>query len=207
MAFEISLSRRLGERTVQLALISDARLTALVGPSGVGKTTVLNCIAGLLRPDRGRIAVDGSVLFDSVAGTDLPPERRRAGYVFQDARLFPHLKVEANLRYGERLAPAARRWIGFDEVVGFLGIGHVLTRWPATLSGGETRRVAIGRALLSGPRFLLLDEPFASLDPARGETLMELVERIRDELEVPILLVSHDRHEVERLAGQVVTMA
>ena len=207
MAFEISLWRRVGERTVQLALVSDARLTALVGPSGVGKTTVLNCIAGLVRPDRGRIAVDGSVLFDSVAGTDLPPERRRAGYVFQDARLFPHLKVEANLRYGERLAPAARRWIGFDEVVGFLGIGDLLARWPATLSGGETRRVAIGRALLSGPRFLLLDEPFASLDPARGQTLMELVERIRDELEVPILLVSHDRHEVERLAGRVVTMA
>ena len=106
MAFEVSLEHRIGERRIALALVSDAPITALVGPSGAGKTTVLNCLAGLIRPDRGRIAVGGTVLFDSVAGTDLPPERRRAGYVFQDARLFPHLKVDANLRYGERLVPA-----------------------------------------------------------------------------------------------------
>jgi molybdate transport system ATP-binding protein len=206
VAFELSIEHRIGERRVALALVSDAPLTALVGPSGIGKTTVLNCIAGLLRPGRGRIAVGGNVLFDSVAGIHLPPERRRAGYVFQDARLFPHLRVDANLRYGERLAPVGQRWIGHDEVVAFLGIEALLGRWPATLSGGETRRVAIGRALLSGPRFLLLDEPFASLDPARAATLMELVERIRDELKIPILLVSHDRAEVARLAGRVVTL-
>src|SRR5690606_12519099 len=115
-------------------------------------------------------------LFDSAAGMNLPPERRRAGYVFQDTRLFPHLKVDANLRYGERLARRDERWIGYGEVVEFLGIGHLLARWPATLSGGEGRRVAIGRALLAAPRFLLLDEPFASLDPARAERLMALVE-------------------------------
>jgi molybdate transport system ATP-binding protein len=206
VAFEVSIEHRIGERRVALAFVSDAPLTALVGPSGVGKTTVLNCIAGLLRPGRGRIAVGGNVLFDSVAGIRLPPERRRAGYVFQDARLFPHLRVDANLRYGERLVPATDRWIGHDEVVAFLGIEALLDRWPGTLSGGETRRVAIGRALLSGPRFLLLDEPFASLDPARAATLMELVERIRDELKIPILLVSHDRTEVARLAGRVVTL-
>ena len=207
MAFEVSLEHRIGERRIALALVSDAPITALVGPSGAGKTTVLNCLAGLIRPDRGRIAVGGTVLFDSVAGTDLPPERRRAGYVFQDARLFPHLKVDANLRYGERLVPAGERWIGHGEVVEFLGIADLLERWPATLSGGETRRVAIGRALLAAPCFLLLDEPFASLDAARGQKLMALVERIRDELGIPILLVSHDRGEVERLAGKVVTLA
>lgn len=206
MSFEVFLDHRIGERRVGLGFASDAPLTALVGPSGAGKTTVLNCIAGLQRPGRGKIAVAGTTLFDSAAGINLPPERRRAGYVFQDARLFPHLRVEANLRYGERLVPVNERWIGHDEVVEFLGIGHLLARWPATLSGGETRRVAIGRALLSAPRFLLLDEPFASLDPERGQRLMGLVERIRDELKIPILLVSHDRHEVERLASRVVTM-
>lgn len=206
MSFDVSLRHRVGERTISVAFSSEARLTALVGPSGAGKTTVLNCIAGLIRPDRGRIAVGGTVLFDSPAGTDLAPERRRAGYVFQDGRLFPHLRVAANLAYGERLAPAGERWITRDEVTELLGIGHLLRRWPGTLSGGEARRVAIGRALLSAPRFLLLDEPFASLDPARGEGLMQLVERIRDELAIPILLVSHDRGEVERLAGRVVTI-
>jgi molybdate transport system ATP-binding protein len=207
MSFEISLRHRIGERDIALDLTSAAPLTALVGPSGAGKTTVLNCIAGLARPVAGRIAVSGETLFDSTAGTDLPPERRRAGYVFQDFRLFPHLKVAANLAYGERLARPEGRWIERDEVTGLLGIGHLLGRWPATLSGGEMRRVAIGRALLSGPRFLLLDEPFASLDAARAEALMQLVERIRDELAVPILLVSHDREEVERLAGEVAALA
>ena len=206
MSFEVYVDHSIGERRIALGFTSDAPLTALVGPSGAGKTTVLNCVAGLMRPDRGRIAVAGATLFDSAAGVNLPPERRRAGYVFQDARLFPHLKVEANLRFGERLAAAEQRWIGHDEVVEFLGIDHLLSRWPATLSGGEIRRVAIGRALLAAPRFLLLDEPFASLDPARAETLMALVERIRDELKVPILLVSHDRGEVTRLAGRVVTL-
>ena len=207
MSFEVSLDHRIGERHIALAFASDAPLTALVGASGAGKTTVLNCIAGLIRPDRGRIAVAGSTLFDSATGVHLRPERRRVGYVFQDFRLFPHLRVAANLAYGERLARSEDRWIGRDEVTGFLGIGHLLARWPATLSGGEMRRVAIGRALLAGPRFLLLDEPFASLDAERAEALMTLVERIRDELKIPILLVSHDRAEVERLAGRVVTLA
>ena len=206
MSFEVSIDHRIGERQITLAFASDAPLTALVGASGAGKTTVLNCIAGLVRPDRGRIAVAGSTLFDSATGSHLRPERRRAGYVFQDFRLFPHLRVAANLAYGERLARPEDRWIGRDEVIGFLGIGHLLARWPATLSGGEMRRVAIGRALLAAPRFLLLDEPFASLDRERAEALMALVERIRDELAVPILLVSHDRAEVDRLAGRVVAL-
>lgn len=206
MSFEVAIRHRVGERAIDLAFASDARLTALVGPSGAGKTTVLNCIAGLIRPEAGRVAIGDVVLFDSATGVDLPPERRRAGYVFQDARLFPHMRVDANLRYGERLTPTEQRWIRHDEVVALLDIADLLGRWPATLSGGEVRRVAIGRALLAAPRFLLLDEPFASLDPARAEALMGLVERVRDTLEIPILLVSHDRAEVERLAGRVVTL-
>lgn len=206
MSFEVTLQHRIGERAIELAFASAARLTALVGPSGAGKTTVLNCIAGLVRPASGRIAVADAVLLDSGRGIDLAPEARRAGYVFQDGRLFPHLRVAANLAYGERIAPAQERWISRDEVVALLGIGHLLQRLPATLSGGEARRVAIGRALLAAPRFLLLDEPFASLDRARAEEILQLVERIRDELAIPILLVSHDRHEVERLAGEVVLL-
>lgn len=206
MSFEVALQHRIGDRTVALQFTSAARLTALVGPSGAGKTTVLNCIAGLVRPDSGRIAVGGVTLFE-LGRIDLPPERRRAGYVFQEGRLFPHLRVAANLAYGERLAFPEERWIEREHVVDLLGIGHLLQRMPGTLSGGEARRVAIGRALLSGPRFLLLDEPFSSLDPARVEELIKLVERIRDELAIPILLVSHDRAEVERLAGEVVTLA
>lgn len=206
MFFEVELRHRIGERDVDLSLHSEAPLTALVGPSGAGKSTVLNCIAGLARPDWGRIAVAGEVLFDGDAGIDLKPERRRAGYVFQDARLFPHLKVAANLAYGQKLARGKERLIGLDEVVELLGISHLLHRWPATLSGGETRRVAIGRALLAAPRFLLLDEPMASLDPERAEGIRVLVERLRDRLRLPILLVSHDRADVDRLAGRVVAL-
>ena len=206
MSFEVSLRHRIGERAIALEFSSDSPLTALVGPSGAGKSTILNCIAGLGRPHFGRIAVNGRVLFDAARGINLPPEKRRAGYVFQDARLFPHMRVSANLAYGERFAPPGDRWTTREEVAGFLGIAHLLDRWPATLSGGEMRRVAIGRALLAGPRFLLLDEPLTSLDPARAEEITRSIERIRDELAIPALLVSHDRAEVERLADRVVTL-
>lgn len=206
MSFEVTISHQIGGKQLAASFTSQAGLTALVGPSGAGKTTVLNCIAGLVRPDSGRIAVEGHVLLDTEQGIDLPPQHRRAGYLFQDARLFPHMRVAANLTYGERLAQPQDRWITGDEVAAFLGIGHLLDRWPDTLSGGEVRRVAIGRALLAGSRFLLLDEPLASLDPARVEDLVQLIERIRDELAIPILMVGHERAEVERLAGQVVEL-
>lgn len=206
MFFEISLRHRIGERDIALDLQSNAPLTALVGVSGAGKTSALNCIAGLLTPDNGRIAIAGEVLLDSNNGINLPPEQRRVGYVFQDARLFPHMKVAANLAYGEKMARADDRWISRDKVVDLLGIGHLLQRWPATLSGGEVRRVAIGRALLSAPRFLLLDEPMASLDAGRIEGIRQLIENIRDELQLPILLVSHDIAEVKRLAGRVFSL-
>ncbi len=206
MSFEIALRHRIGEREVALDLGSDAPLTALVGASGAGKTTVLNCIAGLIRPDEGRIIVDGRTLFDARAAIDLPPEKRHAGYVFQDARLFPHMKVAANLAYGAKLAGKRQRSVEQGELVELLGIGSLLDRMPATLSGGETRRVAIGRALLAAPRFLLLDEPMASLDATRAEGIRQLIEDIRDRLRLPILLVSHDRAEVERLAGWIVSL-
>ncbi|WEK47468.1 MAG: ATP-binding cassette domain-containing protein [Candidatus Andeanibacterium colombiense] len=207
MSFEIELRHRIGEAEIALEVKSDAPLVALVGPSGVGKTTTLNCIAGLIRPDAGHIAIGGRVLFDSAAGIDLPPEQRRAGYVFQSGRLFPHMKVSANLAYGARLHPVQERWIGQSEVVDFLGIGHLLERMPATLSGGEARRVAIGRALLSAPKFLLMDEPLTSLDAARSEEILKAVERIRGELQLPVLYVSHDMGEVARLTESVVRLS
>lgn len=206
MSFEVSVSRRLGETEVAAAFASGGGLTALFGPSGAGKTSVLNMVAGLLRPERGRIVVAGEVLFDAAAGVDLPPERRRAGYVFQDHRLFPHRRVRDNLLYGCRLAAPAHRWMSLTEATDFLGIGHLLDRWPRGLSGGEAQRVAIGRALLAGPRFLLLDEPLSSLDAARRAEIEAVIVRIRDELKLPILHVSHDRAEVERLATSIVAI-
>ena len=189
MSFEIAVEKRLGEAVVSLELTAGEGLTVLFGPSGIGKTSVLNMVAGLLRPDRGRIAVGGRTLFDSATGLDLPPERRRAGYVFQEPRLFPHRRVRANLLYG------ARDDAGLAAVVAMLGIDHLLDRWPRTLSGGEARRVAIGRALLSDPAFLLLDEPLSSLDRARRGEIMDAIVRVRDEAGLPILMVTHDPEE------------
>lgn len=203
VAFEIRVQRRLGERTIRAEMGAGGGLTALFGPSGAGKTSILNMVSGLLRPDAGRVAVGGKVLFDSAAGIDLPARQRRAGYVFQDGRLFPHRRVRDNLLYGWKLARPDDRWMALDEATRFLGIGHLLDRWPRTLSGGEAQRVAIGRALLSGPRFLLMDEPLASLDRARREEIMQVIERLRDDLGLPILYVSHDRDEVERLATTI----
>jgi len=199
MSFEVDVAKRLGEAEIVVSFASDASVTALFGPSGSGKSSILNMIAGLLTPNRGRIVLGGEILFD--AKVNLPPEARHAGYVFQDGRLFPHLKVRANLLYGAGRGEAA---MTLKEVVDLLGLGTLLNRWPRTLSGGEAQRVAIGRALLSNPRFLLLDEPLASLDRARADEIMTMIERVRDALKLPILYVSHNRAEVDRLAGQVV---
>ncbi|MCK0209622.1 molybdenum ABC transporter ATP-binding protein [Starkeya koreensis] len=181
-------------------------ITALFGRSGAGKTTIIQAVAGVVRPDAGRIAVEGEVFFDSERGIDLPIEARRTGYVFQDARLFPHLTVEGNLRYGERRARIVARRIGFDAVVELLGIGHLLARRPHTLSGGERQRVAIGRALLAQPRLLLMDEPLAALDEARKAEILPYVERLRGEMGLPVLYVSHSVDEVMRLADRIAVL-
>ena len=204
MSFDVNVSRRFDGHVIASSFMAPPGLTALFGPSGAGKTSVLNMVAGLLIPDEGTINVAGIPLFDSASSLNVAPEQRRAGYVFQDGRLFPHKRVRDNLLYGQRFALPEHRWMHFDDAVAFLGIEPLLGRWPLSLSGGEKQRVAIGRALLSGPRFLLMDEPLSSLDRPRREEVMRVIERIRDELALPILYVSHDATEVERLADTVV---
>ncbi|MEW5729761.1 MAG: molybdenum ABC transporter ATP-binding protein [Pseudomonadota bacterium] len=201
---ELSVKRRQGAFLVDLDLAAGRGVTALFGRSGSGKTSVINMVAGLSRPDSGRIAVDGRVLFDAAAGIDLPPEKRRLGYVFQDARLFPHLSVRANLAFGRDRVPAAERAVAFDDVVEVLGIGHLLDRRPAGLSGGEKQRVAIGRALLASPRILLMDEPLAALDAARKAEVLPFIAALSRRFGVPILYVSHSMDEVLRLADTLV---
>ena len=177
-------------------------VTVLFGPSGAGKSTIILAAAGLLRPDACRIAVDGQVMADTQTGFWLPPERRRAGLVFQDAKLFPHMSVATNLRFGMRRARAGT--VRFDEVVELLGIGALLDRRPHTLSGGERQRVAIGRALLAQPHLLLMDEPLASLDSARKAEIMPFLTQLKTALRLPVLYVTHDLDEVARLADSMV---
>lgn len=205
MTLEVDLAHDQGAFRADMSFRAGGRLTCLFGRSGAGKTTLVNAIAGLLRPQRGRIVADGAVLVDTGARLFVPPHRRRIGYVFQEGRLFPHLSVRRNLLFG--------RWFVRGEggpdlaaVAGLLGIGHLLERNPATLSGGEKQRVAIGRALLARPRLLLMDEPLASLDDARKGEILPYIERLRDEGSVPIVYVSHSVAEVARLADTVVVL-
>lgn len=181
--------------------------TGLYGYSGAGKTSVINMIAGLSRPDSGHIVINGNTVFDNRRKIDLPPEKRRFGYVFQEGRLFPHLSVHANLVYGMKRVPAGECFIDMDQVVDLLGIGHLLDRRPATLSGGEKQRVAIGRALLSSPVMLLMDEPLASLDTARKNEVLPFISRLSKHLSIPILYVSHAMDEIITLADTLVLLA
>ena len=206
---ELDDARAQAVDAVTASLRSDARVLALFGRSGSGKSTVINIIAGLVRADRGRVVVDGEIWFDSDRSINVPVERRGVGYVFQDGLLFPHLTVEQNLRYGAVRKPAAQRatpGIPFDQVCDLLGVRPLLRRAATTLSGGEKQRVAIGRALLSQPRLLLMDEPLASLDTPRRSEILRLIERVRDEFGVRIIYVSHSIGEVSRLADDVVVM-
>ena len=204
---DVDVEVRRGAFRSAASFSSGAPIVALFGRSGSGKTTLVHAIAGIVRPERGRIVVGGRTLFDSARGIDLAPERRRVGCVFQDALLFPHLDVRANLAYGERLTPRAERFVERGRVIELLGLASLLDRRPATLSGGEKQRVAIGRALLASPRVLLLDEPLASLDGARKAEILAYIELLRDELELPMVYVSHALEEVTRLADHVVVVS
>jgi molybdate transport system ATP-binding protein len=206
MSLEVSAEARLGDFALDAGFKSDSRVTAIFGPSGSGKTSVLDVIAGLLRPRSGRVAVDGVVLLDTEAGICFSPHRRRIGYVFQDGRLFPHLSVRGNLLYGRAFARSAREHASFEEVIDLLDLGPLLRRGTSALSGGEKQRVAIGRALLSSPQLLLLDEPLSSLDERRKQEVMPFLEKLRDQARMPIVYVSHVLSEIERLAGTVVVM-
>ena len=205
MRIEIDVEKRLGEFRLNAAFSCDSAVTALFGRSGCGKTTVLNLVAGLLAPDRGRIVVGGRTLAGD--GVALRPEERRVGYVFQEGLLLPHLSVQQNLTYGRFFTPAAERWADFGRIVALLDLGPLLERRPHRLSGGEKQRVAIGRALLASPRLLLMDEPLASLDAGRRGEILYYIERLRDEVRVPILYVSHEIEEVVRLAGHMVLLS
>lgn len=204
---EVHVTRQQGDFKLDASFQgAESGVTALFGPSGAGKTSIVNMVAGLMRPDTGRIAVNGLCLFDAELGIDLPPERRRIGYVFQDGRLFPHLSVGANLTYGMHLTPEDRRFVGLDAVVELLGIGHLLQRRPAKLSGGEKQRVAIGRAMLTSPAMLLMDEPLASLDASRKAEVKPFIARLSQEFAIPILYVSHALDEIVDLADRLVIM-
>ena len=199
----VEVSKRLGEFTVEAAFASEGRVTGLFGTSGAGKTSLINMIAGLLRPDRGIIAIDGETLDDTSARTHVAVYRRRIGYVFQDARLFPHLDVRGNLDYGRRMNRLAEDGVLWRRVTELLDIGDLLDRRPGKLSGGERQRVALGRALLSQPRLLLLDEPLGSLDEERKEEILPYLVRLRDEAGIPMVYVSHDPSEMRQLASQI----
>jgi len=200
----VDVEKRLGDFTLAAKFEAAAGVTALFGPSGAGKSTIVNLIAGLIAPERGRIALADSVLFDSGLRIDVPPHRRRIGCVFQEGRLFPHLTVRRNLDYGRWMSGLARDEAVTAHIVELLDLGRLLDRRPGKLSGGERQRVAIGRALLMRPRLLLLDEPLASLDAARKREILPYLVRLRDDAKVPMLYVSHFADEVRAIATEVV---
>ena len=202
----IDIAKKLGEFALQASFNSEGRVTGLFGASGAGKTSLINIIAGLLRPDRGVVTLDGETLDDTSAGKHVPPYRRRIGYVFQDARLFPHLDVRHNLDYGRRMNRLAEDAAQFKRVIDLLDIGALLKRRPGQLSGGERQRVAFGRALLSKPRLLLLDEPLGALDEGRKLEILPYLVRLRDEAGIPMVYVSHDAAELRQLATQIVML-
>jgi len=203
---EIDVAHAFGNFRLEARIAAPGDTLALCGVSGAGKTTLLMVVAGLLRPRFGRVAIDGAVLLDTASGVDLPPRARAVGCVFQEPRLFPHLSVEQNLRYGQRFAPAARQFVDFDSVTSLLGVGSLLARRPEHLSGGEKQRVAIGRALLAAPRLLLLDEPLSALDDARRSEILGYIEKMRAAISIPIIFVSHRVSEVERLASDIAVL-
>lgn len=203
---KVDIEKQLGDFRLEASFTSDGLVTGLFGNSGAGKTSIINMIAGLTVPDRGRISLDNDVLDDSTSGVHVPPHRRRIGYVFQDARLFPHLSVRQNLDYGRRMNGLAHDDAIEKRTIDLLDIGQLLDRRPAQLSGGERQRVALGRALLAKPKLLLLDEPLGALDDERKAEILPYFIRLRDETRVPMVLVSHDAGEMRQLATNVVML-
>jgi molybdate transport system ATP-binding protein len=202
---DISVRRLQGTFRVDAAFVTEGTgITALFGRSGAGKTSVITMVAGLVKPDEGRIVVNGRIYFDSEKGLNIPPEKRRFGYIFQDGRIFPHLSVKSNLTYGMNLVPRSERFVAFDQVVELLGLEHLLDRRPAKLSGGEKQRVAIGRSLLTSPHLMLMDEPLASLDDERKSEVLPFIATLPKEFDVPILYVSHSVDEILSLADYLV---
>ena len=211
MTLDVEIHHRLDRIALDVRLSAGEGLTALLGPSGSGKTSTLDVIAGLLRPDQTRITLDGTPLADTSRGVWTPPHERRIGYVFQDSRLFPHLSVRQNLTFGRWFTRSAAEasdgvHVSFDELVSLLDLAPLLSRHPAKLSGGEQKRVALGRALLSHPRLLLLDEPLGSLEVAKRQEILPYLDRLIAELRLPMIYVTHDWDEVQSRATSVVRM-
>lgn len=204
MSFDIHVRRRLGANHLAIDIASSSAIVGLFGPSGAGKSSLLNMVAGLLRPDEGRVAIAGGTLFDSAVGVDLPIAQRHCGYIFQDLRLFPHMSVRRNLIYGRRHSGGSA--LDMPAIVDMLGIGDLLERRPYSLSGGEAQRVAIGRALLANPHFLLMDEPLTGLDQGLKDQILELIRKLHAATSIPILYVSHDRAELEALGADLVSI-
>jgi molybdate transport system ATP-binding protein len=202
----VDVSKQLGAFTLEAAFTSEGRVTGLFGASGAGKTSLINMIAGLVKPDRGTIVLDDVTLDDRAAGLHVPAYRRRIGYVFQDSRLFPHLNVGQNLDYGRRMNRLEQDSAQHKRVIELLDIGALLDRRPGKLSGGERQRVAFGRALLSKPKLLLLDEPLGALDEERKREILPYLARLRDEAGIPMVYVSHDAAELRQLATQIVML-
>jgi molybdate transport system ATP-binding protein len=206
IVLDVDVEKKLGTFSVAARFQASAGVTALFGPSGAGKTTIVNMIAGLVTPDTGAIALDKTVMFDAAAKINLPPYRRGIGYVFQEGRLFPHLSVRQNLDYGRRMSGRPRDADEFARIVTLLDIGQLLDRRPRLLSGGERQRIAIGRALLMRPRLLLLDEPLASLDAGHKREILPHLIRLRDDSNVPMVYVSHTAAELRQIATKVVRL-
>ena len=205
---QISLQRRQGTCFIDVAFQGDENgITALFGASGAGKTSIINMVAGLQKPDSGTVFIRGRCLFDSARGINLPPEKRNVGYVFQEGLLFPHVSVRGNLLYGRHRKQTGDQGIAFDQVVNLLGIQHLLSRKPSTLSGGEKQRVAFGRAVLSNPDILLMDEPLASLDEGRKEEMLPFIGDLNARFKIPILYVSHSLEEIRSLTDNILTVA
>lgn len=204
---DIRIQRQQGSCLIDVAFHSDAKgITALFGPSGAGKSSVINMVAGLQRPDSGKIYIQGHCLFDSEKKVNLPPEKRNIGYVFQEGCLFPHLTVKANLLYGRKRKKLHGKSTDFNQVIDVLGIGHLLSRKPGTLSGGEKQRVAFGRAVLSNPDILLMDEPLASLDKKRKEEMLPFIKKLNTRFGIPILYVSHSLDEIHSLTSTILRL-